>query len=215
MIGGCKDTQTHLFNGKNLTGWYIDSPMLDSVANAPTPFVVKNGNLISSGEPRGHLITERSYKNYRLMARYRFIDQPGNCGILVHSSRARALYGMFPQSLEVQLEHTNAGDFWCIREDISVPNMDKRRGPKADWGVVEGKKRRIINLTDDSENPPGEWNEVVIECFKDQIKVWVNNDLVNHGFDCTAQSGQIAIQAEGAAVEFNAITIESIGYLSE
>lgn len=47
--------------------------------------------------------------------------------------------------------HDNAGDFWCIVEDITVPDMEKRRGPKADWGITEGKGRRIINLTDSSE----------------------------------------------------------------
>jgi hypothetical protein len=44
------------------------------------------------------------------------------------------LYSMFPQSLEVQMEHTNADDFWCIGEDISVTDMEARRGEKANWG---------------------------------------------------------------------------------
>lgn len=108
----------------------------------------------------------------------------------------------------------HAGDFWCIIEDITVPNMVERRGPKEDWGTTEGKARRILNLTDDSEKEPGEWNAMVIECFEDEVKVWVNGELVNHGFDCTAQQGQIALQAEGAEVEFRKLALTPITKLS-
>ena len=73
--------------------------------------------------------------------------------------------------------HENAGDFWCIVEDISVPDMLDRRGPKEEWGITEGKKRRILNLTDGSEYPAGEWNAMVIECVANEIKIWVNGDL--------------------------------------
>ena len=106
--------------------------------------------------------------------------------------------------------HENAGDFWCIVEDITVPDMDNRRGPREEWGVTEGKKRRILNLTDGSENPAGEWNYMRIECLNKEIKVWVNEDLVNYGFDCTADKGQIALQAEGSEVEFRKLIITPI-----
>jgi hypothetical protein len=162
-----------LFNGKDLTGWHLDVPDMDIDPNRHTPFVVRNGNLISLGEPGGHLITDQSYSNYRLSFNYRFMDEPGNCGVLVHVSKSRALYDMFPQSIEAQMMHKNAGDFWCIREDIKVSEMEERRG------------------------------------------VWVNGDLVNHGFECTANSGQIALQAEGAVVEFNDIILTPITRLSD
>ena len=67
--------------------------------------------------------------------------------------------------------HENAGDFWCIVEDITVVNMEKRRAPKDEWGVTEGKKRGVLNLTDGSEKPHGQWNTVVIECVKNTIRV--------------------------------------------
>jgi hypothetical protein len=44
--------------------------------------------------------------------------------------------------------------------------------------------------------------------------VWVNDDLVNHGFDCTANKGQIALQAEGSEVEFRKIQLTPIAKLS-
>ena len=199
-----------LFNGSDLTGWHVDVPKMDNDPNVKSPFIVRDGMLVSLGTPNGHLITNAVYQNYRLEAEYRFASKPGNCGILVHASTPRSLYGMFPKSIEVQMLHDNAGDFWCIGEDIKVPDMEKRRGPKEKWGVTEGKARRILNLTDDSENPVGQWNTMIIECLGNAIKVWVNGDLVNYGYDCTAAKGQIAVQAEGSEVEFRKLQLTPI-----
>ncbi len=96
-----------------------------------------------------------------------------------------------------------------------MPDMVKRRGPKEKWGITEGKARRILNLTNDSEKKPGEWNSMVIECVKDAVKVWVNGDLVNHGTKCTATKGQIALQAEGSEVEFRKLLLTPIAKLTD
>jgi hypothetical protein len=196
-----------LFNGKDLTGWHVDVPEMDSNSAAKNPFIIRNGMLVSMGNPQGHLITDSVYKNYRLVVEYRFAGKPGNCGVLLHASTPRALYKMFPKSIEAQMEHTNAGDFWCIVEDIKVNDMEKRRGPKNQWGITEGKERRIKNLTDHSEKPLGQWNTMTIECIKNNIRVWVNGELANDGFGCTASKGQIALQAEGSEVEFRKVII--------
>lgn len=199
-----------LFNGKDLAGWHVDVPDADDRPDIEPTFIVRDGKLVSLGKPRGHLITDADYENYRLEVEYRFPGKPGNCGVLVHSSTPRALYDMFPKSIEVQMNHQHAGDFWCIVQDIKVPNMVERRGPKANWGITEGKGRRILNLTDGSEKPLGQWNRMVIACLGDEVKVWVNGDLVNHGSDCTATKGQIALQAEGAEVEFRKLLLTPI-----
>lgn len=204
-----------LFNGKDLTGWHVDVPERDTNPTAKATFVVRDGLLVSLGEPAGHLITDAQYENYRLTVEYRFAAKPGNCGVLVHASTPRALYKMFPKSIEVQMNSGHAGDFWCIVEDITVPDMVKRRGPQETWGVTEGKARRILNLTDNSEKKPGEWNTMVIECVKDEVKVWVNGDLLNHGTNCTATKGQIALQAEGSEVEFRKLELTPIQKLTE
>lgn len=203
-----------LFNGTDLTGWHIDVPEMDNNPDAINPFIVRDGMLVSLGTPGGHIITDNDYENYRLEVEYRFASTPGNCGVLVHASTPRVLYGMFPKSLEVQMEHKNAGDFWCIAEDITVPNMEQYRGPKENWGVIDGKERRIRKHTDGAEKPAGEWNNMVIECVGDEVKVWVNDTFVNFGYDCTAQKGQIALQAEGSEVEFRKIELTPISQVT-
>lgn len=206
------EESTALFNGKDLTGWHVDVPKANKDPELKPSFIVRDGKLVSLGTPRGHLITDKVYENYRLEVEYRFAGEPGNCGVLVHSSTPRALFKMFPASIEVQMHHENAGDFWCIAENIAVPNMEKRR-PKKDgqkWGGVQGDARRILNLTDDSEKPVGEWNQMKIECQGNEVKVWVNGDLVNHGKNCTVSKGQIALQAEGSEVEFKTLKLTSL-----
>lgn len=198
-----------LFNGRDLSGWKADVPAKDTNPAAPDSFIVRNGMLVSLGEPRGHLTTTGAYRDYRLVVEYRWPGKPGNCGVLVHSSTPRALGKMFPQSIEVQMASGNAGDFWCIMENIEVPDMEKRR-PRREgqkYGGGSGDARRILNLTDTSEKPPGEWNTMVIEARGRGIKVWVNGDLVNDGSNCTADRGAISLQAEGAEVEFRKIEI--------
>lgn len=198
-----------LFNGEDLTGWTADVPKADKNPDIQPSFIVRDGNLVSLGNPRGHLITKKSYSNYRLEIEYRFSAKAGNCGVLVHSSKPRALAGMFPQSIEVQMRSGDAGDFWCIEENIQVPDMEARRPRKKGqkFGGARGDARRILNLTDGSEKKVGEWNRMVIECQNDEIKVWVNGVLVNHGSKATAQAGKIALQAEGSEVEFRKIDL--------
>jgi len=199
-----------LFNGKNLSGWHIDVPDMDKDSTLQSPFLIRNGMLVSMGEPNGHIITDAEYENFKLEVEYRFAGVPGNCGVLVFASTQRALYEMFPKSIEVQMMHENAGDFWCIVEDIIVPDMEARRGPKEEWGITEGKGRRIMNLTDGSEKAVGEWNNMIIECVGNTIQVWVNDIMVNHGTNCTASKGHIALQAEGSQVEFRKVELTQL-----
>jgi hypothetical protein len=226
-----------LFNGKDLSGWTLDTPARDKVSAAsdftvkdgvltfdtrkglwfaamPPSFIVRDGLLVSLGKPPGHLVTDAVYSNYRLVVEYRFPKEPGNCGVLVHASTPRKLYDMFPQSIEVQMMHKDAGDFWCIGENIEVPDMEKRRPrkePEQPFGGGPKDARRILNLTDDSEKPLGEWNTMEIECRGDEIIVRVNGTLVNHGSKSTATSGRIALQAEGAEVEFRKVDLTRLG----
>lgn len=206
------DEAIPLFNGKNLEGWYADVPAADEQGNKNPSFTVRDGMLVSLGSPGGHLLTEKEYSDYKLTVEYRFSDKPGNCGVLVHASEPRALYGMFPKSIEVQMAHKSAGDFWCIEENIEVPDMEKRRPHKEGqkFGGSKQDARQILNLTDDSEKPVGEWNTMTIEARGDEIIVHVNGDLVNHGKNATATKGKIALQAEGSEVEFRKIEMVSL-----
>jgi hypothetical protein len=43
----------------------------------------------------------------------------------------------------------------------------------------------------------------------------VNGDLVNYGYNATAQKGHIAVQAEGSEVEFRKLELRPVSALSK
>jgi hypothetical protein len=186
-----------LFNGRDLEGWtyHLDK---EGVRMADV-WSVKDGVLACKGRPAGYLITKKNdFENYVLTLQWRWTDRPGNNGVLVHVTEPGAL-GVWPKSLEVQLGHGNAGDFWVIGTTIEVENPE---------GRIEG--RRHLNLTDDSEKPAGEWNEMEITCRGDEVIVKVNGDLVNHATNVSQSRGAIALQSEGAPIEFREIQLTSL-----
>jgi hypothetical protein len=135
-----------------------DVPAADGKENKNPSFIVRDGLLVSLGSPGDHLLTDKEYSDSKLTVEYRFSDKPGNGGMLVHASDLRALYEIFPKSIEVQMMNKSAGDFWCIQENIEVPDMEKRRphkqgqnfgGMKKDARQAEGSEGefRKVELT--------------------------------------------------------------------
>lgn len=43
----------NLFNGKDLNNWFVDVPAMDKDPKAINPFIIRNGLLVSLGEPQG------------------------------------------------------------------------------------------------------------------------------------------------------------------
>ncbi len=188
-----------LFDGKTLKGWHEDVPSNDGKAEPVPAFVVRDGVLVSLGEPRGHLISDAQYENYKLTVEYRYTKTAGNSGVLVHASIPRFRNNMLPRCLEVQLRSGDGGDFFLLGETI------KRRG-----ATEPTQGMRVQNTTDGSEKPIGEWNTLVIECRGADVKVWMNDAFVNDGVECSSSRGQIALQSEGAEVEFRKIVMEKL-----
>lgn len=185
-----------LFNGQDLAGWTFDSLDTDNIAAI---YTVDQGLIKVSGNPRGVLRTERSYRDYELELQWRWPANPGNSGLLVHCSKPRER-NIWPKSLEVQLQNGAAGDFWMIGEYVNVENREQR--------LRSG--RNLPNLTDDSEKPLGQWNTMVVQMRGDTVRVYVNGDLVNHGWELSATSGAICLQSEGAPIEFRKVQIRPL-----
>jgi hypothetical protein len=183
-----------LFNGHDLRGWTYH--LADPKARMEDVWAAKDGVLFCKGRPAGYLLTKKNdFENYVLTLQWRWPEKGGNNGVLVHVTEPGAL-GVWPKSLEVQLGHENAGDFWIIGTTIDVENIEKRR-----------EDRRHLNLTDDSEKPIGEWNEMEITCRGDEVIVKVNGELVNHATKVSQTRGAIALQSEGTPIEFREIKL--------
>lgn len=194
-----------LFNGKDLSGWTASlwdrkTRVPDTTTPASDVWAVKDGLLVCLGKPSGYLRTVDEYGDYRLEVEWRWPagTTGGNNGVLVHVT-GQGAPGQWPKSVEVQLAQGDAGDFWVMGTTMNVAKTENRR---------EG--RRLLNFTDNSEKPAGEWNKMVIEARGSGIKVWVNGELVNHGVECSESRGAIALQSEGAVVEFRRIVLTPV-----
>ena len=196
---GADEAQTvSLFNAADLSGWTYH--LADPNVKMEDVWSVEEGVLACKGKPAGYLITQKKdFKDYVLTLQWRWpTDRGGNSGVLVHCSTPNAL-GVWCKSIEVQLVHENAGDFWVIGTELDVPDEESRR-----------KDRRHVNLTDGSEKPVGEWNEMEITCKGNEIIVKVNGDLVNHATNVSETQGAIALQSEGTPVQFRQIRLRQL-----
>jgi hypothetical protein len=190
-----------LFNGKDLTGW--TAVFDDAKAEAAGTWSAKDGSLFCTGQPAGYLRTKKDdYQNYVLSLEWRWPEgaKGGNNGVLVHCSTPHVL-GVWPRSVEVQLASGEAGDFWVIPEAVTIAIPDQ---------AARQQGRRHRNLTDGSEKPIGQWNTMEITCKGDTITVKVNGTLVNEATKSSETRGAIALQSEGAPIEFRKIQIREI-----
>jgi hypothetical protein len=101
-----------LFNGKDLSGWYIFLKE-KGVNNDPNGvFTVKDGNIVISGEEFGCITTEDEFENYKLTVEFKWgkrtfyprEDRARDSGILLHSvGEDGASDGTWMHSIECQL----------------------------------------------------------------------------------------------------------------
>ena len=186
-----------LFNGRDLEGWtyHLD----DDKVRMEDVWSAKDGVLVCKGRPPGYLITKKNdFENYVLTLQWRWTGKAGNNGVLVHVTEPGAL-GVWPKSLEVQLGHGNAGDFWVIGTTIEVENAGRphRRPPASEPHRRQRKAARRMERNGnhlprrrsdrESQRRPGESRTKVSQTH-----------------------GAIALQSEGTPIEFREIKLQSL-----
>jgi hypothetical protein len=102
---------------------------------------------------------------------------------------------VWPKSMEAQLESKSAGDFWNIDEVKAT--VDEKR--------TDG--RHTVKLRETNEKPLGEWNHYRIVVSQGTIELWVNGLLQNVATNVEVVKGRIALQSEGAYIEFRNIVL--------
>ena len=181
-----------LWNGKDFNGWKLFIP--DETVDTTTVWTVRDGLLHCAGVPNGYIRTEEDYTNYKLFVEWRWPEEPGNSGVLLHMSGPDKVW---PKSIEAQLHSGDAGDIWLIEGTEIKEHTDKAN-------------RRIQKRDESSEEVPGEWNKYEITCTGDVIQLKVNGVLQNTGTEASVQSGKICFQSEGKPIEFRAIYLEPL-----
>jgi hypothetical protein len=191
-----------LFNGKDLTGWkrFLDPKAKD--ANPDNVWTVKDGVITCAGKPAGYIITEKEYENYVLKFQWRWGASPGNSGVFVHVVGEDKIW---PKGVEGQLMASRAGDFWLVG-DFKLKVDQKRQDAKTPRHYFRVK----VNEKDEIEKPVGEWNQYVVTCKGDTVKLEINGHVVNEGTEAELTKGKILLQSEGAEIHFRNIELTPI-----
>ncbi len=188
--------EVRLFNGKDLTGWKFFLADPNVKPEQVWQVDAENGILICKGEPLGYIYTEKDYTNYVLKLEWRWAPdkKPGNSGVLL---RVHGEHKIWPRSVEAQLMHMNAGDFWLIDGAPleTDPAFVDQNTPRHRW-----RKKNV-------ERPAPEWNEYEIIVQGDKIVLKVNGEVVNEGAGAEVVAGKIALQSEGGEIHFRNIRL--------
>jgi len=184
-----------LFDGKSLDGWRAFHS--DGSTDASKAWSVRDGILSCAGRPIGYLQTERLYENYELIVEWRFdpAKGAGNSGVLL---RVIGEDTVWPNSIEAQLHSRNAGDIWNIGEFPMTAEKSRTNG------------RRTVKAHETNEKPLGEWNRYRIRMDRGDLTLEVNGLVQNEATDCREVPGRIALQSEGAAIEFRTVELRPI-----
>ncbi|MFO0826837.1 MAG: DUF1080 domain-containing protein [Phycisphaerales bacterium] len=183
-----------LFDGTSLAGWKQFLPEGDP----SKVWSVKDGAIHCEGNPVGYLVTEKEFTNFELTLEWRFdpAKGEGNSGVLL---RVQQPDKVWPKSVEAQLHSKNAGDIWNI-DEVKM---------KVDPARTEGRRTKKMHET--NEKPLGEWNRYRIVLDGGKLELYVNDLLQNSASDVEVMPGRIALQSEGAHIEFRNIELKPLG----
>src|SRR5690606_3480739 len=137
-----KGKSKDLFNGKDLTGWYVFLKDRGKNNDALHVFTVQDGVIRSTGEEWGCITSEKEYQNYHISLAFKWAgptygsrsDKARDSGLLVHSVGEDGAYsGTWMNSIEVQMIEGGTGDFIVVgdgtdRFAISSPVSEGLQG---------------------------------------------------------------------------------------
>jgi hypothetical protein len=184
-----------IFNDRDLEGW---KPFLPDASADPTKtWFVQDRVINCTGTPVGYIATTAKYTNYEFEVEWRFLPEkgPGNSGVLL---RVQDTDEVWPKSFEAQLQDRRAGDIWLIGDFPAKVAPERTSG------------RHTTRMGQCSEKPIGEWNCYRIVVDGTRIELYVNGQLQNVATDVAEVPGRIALQSEGAWIQFRNVRIRPL-----
>jgi hypothetical protein len=196
-----------LFNGRDLSGWV-------NANCAPETWSVRDGIIHCTGRPTGALRTERQFENFILEVEWRHLSSGGNSGVFIWGTPIAAPGVPFLRGIEVQvLDHGYAEQY------------EKQTGKKSDWFTTHGDVFPIHGATmkpfgrhhgdrsfpsEERSKKSPEWNHYRIVGSNGVLRLHVNGKEVSGGENCNYRKGYLALESEGAPVEFRNLRIREL-----
>jgi hypothetical protein len=183
-----------LFDGESLSGW-------TSIESKPGNWRVESGLLVTRGDGKGWLSTNRAFENFELTLEYR-IGRGGNSGVLI-----RAPHQGDPsyEGMEIQILDDDAPAYRKLKPEQYTGSV---------YGVLAAKRGHA--------RPPGEWNAIRVLVEGSRVLVELNGQTIVDGNVAThpevlprhngikRSSGYLGLQSHSDPVQFRKIAIREI-----
>jgi hypothetical protein len=174
-----------------------DPAQFELVGIKPDTLEIAGGEIRVTGKPNGYFATKDAYRNYVIKFDWMY-ERPadlttdakfdGNSGLLLHMQKPHKVW---PQSIEVQLQNSNAGDIF----GIFGSKFQGKKDPEAQKKAIK---------------PVGQWNRQEVTCQDGKIACTINGIEVARGQGASPDSGLIGWQSEGGPIRFRNMAIKKL-----
>lgn len=205
----------------------------DVVNGDATTWTERDGVIVGTGRPVGGARSKKVYTNFELVLEWRHHAHAGNSGLFLWCPEAAFTDlkpGQLPRSgIEVQVldigleldwkkdkqKHsdwfTSHGDVFPVGASTMTaftPTITYTENGDT-WKVGDEKSSRCFP-TKRITRPKGEWNHYYVRAINGEVRLWVNGEEVSGGRRCTPATGHLALEAEGAPVDFRNLRIREL-----
>lgn len=216
------------------TGWQSLTLADFVVVNGDaTTWTERDGVIVGTGRPVGGARSKKVYTNFEMVLEWRHHDHAGNSGLFLWCPEAAFTDlkpGQLPRSgievqvLDIGLEidwkkdkqkrsdwFTSHGDVFPVGASTMTaftPTIDYTENGET-WTVGNAKSSRCFP-TKRITKPKGEWNHYYVRAINGEVRLWVNGEEVSGGSKCSPATGYLALEAEGAPIDFRNLRLREL-----
>lgn len=205
-----------------------------AVNGDPDTWTERDGVITCTGKPLGGARSRRTLTNFELVAEWRHLEEAGNSGIFVwcpESAFSDLPPGQLPRSgIEVQVldlgyetrwlrDKGKHSDWFTSHGDVFPVGSSTMQAllPTTTYEAADGTKFTVGNPQSSRSfpskrltRPAGQWNHYYIRAVNGEVRLWVNGEEVNGGTRCQPAQGFLALEAEGAKVEYRNLRVREL-----
>jgi hypothetical protein len=194
----------------------------------------RDGVIRCTGKPHGGARSREQYGNFELVFEWRHHEPGGNSGLFLwcpESAFAELPRGELPRSgIEVQVLDVGYEEQWLLQKgrrsdwftshgDVFPVGASTMRPftpeitytlPGGETFAVGDPKGSRCFPTQRLVRPAGQWNHYYVRAVNGEVRLWVNGSEVSGGSACSPATGHLALEAEGALVEFRNLRLRRL-----
>lgn len=195
---------------------------------------MQGDTIVCSGNPIGGARSKEVYGNFELVVEWKHNSFAGNSGLFLwcpENAFTDLPPGTLPRSgIEVQVLDLGYEENWLkskgVHSDWFTSHGDvfpvggsqmTAFTPEITYTDSEGAAFKVGNPkssrsfpTQRLTRPAGEWNHYYVRAINGEVRLWVNGVEVNGGRGCMPSRGYLALEAEGAPVEFRNLRLREL-----